>query len=215
MRRTHLALAAACFWFTASPLHAQFYGGRAYGPFGAYGFFPGAYQNSWSNGFSLYGPPVPTYGSVPGAFGGMDYRLNNNINIQNGARLGLGNPAAGGAGPRMRHFYQGGGNFVYGSELTAMLGKSGQAAIEVRVPSASAEVFFESFNTQQQGAVRQFTSPQIPIGVTHFYKIRARWKVDGEVQDQTRSVGVRANEKVVVDFNQPEKPSDAPILGQN
>lgn len=35
-------------------------------------FFSGAYGGFWLNGNSLYGPPVPTYGPVPGSFGGGD-----------------------------------------------------------------------------------------------------------------------------------------------
>src|SRR5437763_3567537 len=48
---------------------------RYYGYGYGFGYFPGAYGSVWSNGFSLYGPPVPTYGPVPGAFGGSDQRL--------------------------------------------------------------------------------------------------------------------------------------------
>jgi uncharacterized protein (TIGR03000 family) len=194
-----------------APAAAQFYG-PFYRPFGAYpygylGYFPGAYSNSWSNGFSLYGPPVPTYGSVPGSFGGSDQRLNN-IQIYNGANIGLGRSGSGGAGPRMRHFYAGSGMGMQTSPAAM-----GQAAIEVRVPVENAAVFFENISMQQQGRVRQFTSPSIQAGLTHFYKIRARWMVDGQVQDQTRSVGVRANEKVVVDFTQPESINPGPVLG--
>src|SRR5262245_40629173 len=48
------------------------YGGISTGYLGVY---PGGYNGFWSNGFSMYGPPVPTYGSVPGYFGGVDQRL--------------------------------------------------------------------------------------------------------------------------------------------
>src|SRR5262245_46340407 len=176
MRRAHFAVAVICFWFSAPPLHAQFYG--PYRPIGAYpygylGYFPGAYQNSWSNGFSLYGPPVPTYGSVPGAFGASDSRLHNNLQIYNGARLGLGGPGAGGAGPRMRHYY-GGAGASYPTQQQSM----GQALLEVRVPVESAVVFFEDTPMKQQGKVRQFASPPLQNGLTYFYKIRARWPID-------------------------------------
>jgi uncharacterized protein (TIGR03000 family) len=46
----------------------------AYPGFG-FGYYPGGYRGFWSNGFSLYGPPVPTYGIVPGTFGGSDQRI--------------------------------------------------------------------------------------------------------------------------------------------
>ncbi len=46
------------------------YYGLPYGPY-AFGY-PRALGTQWSNGHSLYGPPVPTYGPTPGAFGGGD-----------------------------------------------------------------------------------------------------------------------------------------------
>jgi uncharacterized protein (TIGR03000 family) len=210
MRRAHLLVAFVCFWFSAPPLYAQYFG--PYRPFGVYpygylGYYPGAYQNSWSNGFSLYGPPVPTYGSVPGAFGASDYRLNNNIQIYNGANIGLGGPGAGGGGPRRRFYTGGDGGFP--SQGTA------QALLEVRVPVDSAIVLFEDTLMKQQGKVRQFASPPLQVGLTYFYKIRARWQIEGgTMQEQTRSVGVRANEKIVVDFTQPDPANNPPIAGK-
>ncbi|QEL20094.1 TIGR03000 domain-containing protein [Limnoglobus roseus] len=46
------------------------YYGLPYGPY-AYGY-PSALGTQWSNGHSLYGPPIPTFGPTPGAFGGGD-----------------------------------------------------------------------------------------------------------------------------------------------
>jgi uncharacterized protein (TIGR03000 family) len=145
----------------------------------------------------LYGPPVPTYGSVPGAFGASDYRLNNNIQMYNGASLGLGGSGSGGAGPRRGYYYQSAGGFAQQQQQA-----SGQALIEVRVPVETAIVYFEDTQMQQKGTVRQFASPQLQGNLTYFYKIRARWPIGGEMQEQWKSVGVRAGEKIVVDFNQ-------------
>src|SRR5262245_23832082 len=48
------------------------------GPFVTYPPFIGPYSgrsgSTWSNGLSLYGPPVPTYGPIPGVFGNDDLR---------------------------------------------------------------------------------------------------------------------------------------------
>jgi len=148
---------------------------------------------------------VPTYGSVPGVFGGADQRLSNfpNIYMQNGAGIGLGNSGAGGAGPRRRHWTGAG-------DAAAMpANSSGQALIDVRVPAADAEVFFEGNNTRQAGARRMFQSPAVPVGTTYYYKVRARWKkADGSVADEERSVAVRANETTVVDFGTPAGPPE-------
>src|SRR5438876_4206298 len=145
-------------------------------PYGAFGYYPGAYSSSWSNGFCLYGPPVPTYGTVPGAFGGADQRLGNfqygNIGIYNGAGIGLGASGAGGAGPRRRHYA--GDGFAAGQVGTSTPA-TGQAIIEVRVPVASAEVFFEGVNTRQQGEKRVFLSPTLQGGLTYHYKVTAKW----------------------------------------
>ena len=50
--------------------------GPWFGPglWGWYPYYPGAVGSFWSNGLTLYGPPVPTQGSIPGSFGGGDAR---------------------------------------------------------------------------------------------------------------------------------------------
>ena len=73
----------------AAPASAQVYFGAGSPPpgfamirpfpyysYGYFGYYPSAFGSQWSNGYSLYGPPVPTYGPVAGAFGGSDQRLN-------------------------------------------------------------------------------------------------------------------------------------------
>jgi len=201
-RTVRLPLVLLTISIATGSAHAQVYGG--------FGYYPGAYNGFWSNGFSLYGPPVPTYGSVPGVFGGADQRLNNynfsNIHIQNGAAFGLGTPGAGGGGPRRRHWY--------GSDMAANVA-TGQATLDVRVPAANAQVFLEGIDTRQPGVRRLFLSPVLEAGVTYFYKVRATWKqADGTVADQEKSVAVRAKEVTVVDFTAPPKVDDKqPILG--
>jgi uncharacterized protein (TIGR03000 family) len=211
-----LALGSAV-WLGPAAAQAQQVGVGVtrYGTYGYYspsylGIYPGGYPGFWSNGFSMYGPPVPTYGTVPGFFGGADQRLSNfsNIQIDNGASIGLGQSGAGGAGPRRRFYAAGTG--APGMGNAAM----GQAVIEVRVPAADAEVFFEGINTRQNGARRLFYSPAIQEGTTYYYKIRARWKDGSKVEDQTRSVGVRANETFVVDFTKQDADGDKqPLVG--
>jgi uncharacterized protein (TIGR03000 family) len=202
LRTLQLLLVLLTFAISADSARAQVYGG--------FGYYPGAYNGFWGNGFTLYGPPVPTYGSIPGYFGGSDQRLNNynfsNIYIQNGASIGLGNSGAGGAGPRRRHWNA--------SSMPANVA-TGQATIDVRVPVANAEVSFEGTNTRQLGVRRLFLSPAIESGVAHFYKVRATWKqADGTVADQEKSVAVKANEVTIVDFTAPAKVDDKqPIVG--
>src|SRR5262245_55080552 len=98
-----LVLATVIALGSQTSARAQYIGGgvgaRPYCWYGGYypgylGVFPGGYNGFWSNGFSMYGPPVPTYGIVPGTFGGADQRLSNfavsnNFQIYNGAGIGL------------------------------------------------------------------------------------------------------------------------------
>ncbi len=215
-----IGLAAVILFSSVPTARAQYVGvgvgPRPVGVYGSYwpgylGVYPGGYNGFWSNGFSMYGPPVPTYGSVPGYFGGSDQRLSNfpNISIQNGADIGLGHSGSGGAGPRRRHWAGADG-------IAAPTPATGQAVIDVRVPAADAEVSFEGTNTRQTGTRRLFQSPVVQVGTTYYYKIRARWKLpDGTTADQERSVGVRANETTVVDFNPSQQPANdkQPLIG--
>ena len=162
----------------------------------------------------MYGPPVPTYGSVPGMFGGADQRLSNfpNIYIQNGRGTSASvAPEPGGGGPRRRR------SMPVESNVGTPCATNGQAMIDVRLQTPDAEVFFEGNNTRQAGVRRMFQSPTVQIGTTYYYKIfAARWKQpDGTIADQERSVGVRANETSVVEFG-PAKPiEDKPLIAAN
>jgi len=194
------------------------YGYPGFGyPWGAFGYYPGAYSSSWSNGFSLYGPPVPTYGIVPGAFGGADQRLGNfqygNINIYNGAGIGLGASGAGGAGPRRRHYYTGGG--AAAGQVPTSTAATGQAVIDVRVPVASAEVYFEGVNTRQQGEKRVFLSPALQTGQTFHYKVSAKWRDGEKAVEREKSVDIRAGDTVVVDFTKDEPATVGAVIGQD
>ena len=76
--------------------------------------------------------------------------------------------------------------------------------LEVRVPSATAQVFFNGRPTQQTGERRQFASPPLTPGRTYNYTIEARWMEKGQIVDQTRTVAVTASQAAVVDFTEPE-----------
>ncbi|HEY8504644.1 MAG TPA: hypothetical protein VIL46_08680, partial [Gemmataceae bacterium] len=60
------------------------YVGPVYGPGGYYfgphpGVYLGHYDGFYGNGFSMYGPPVPTAGPIPGYFGGSNQRLGGSV----------------------------------------------------------------------------------------------------------------------------------------
>jgi uncharacterized protein (TIGR03000 family) len=87
------------------------------------------------------------------------------------------------------------------------------ALITVEVP-ADAEVWIEGQQTKQTGASRQFVSPPIDKGRDYEYRIRARWKEDGKVVEQTKQITVFAGDNFTVGFPTGDKKTvvDAPKL---
>jgi uncharacterized protein (TIGR03000 family) len=71
--------------------------------------------------------------------------------------------------------------------------------LQVKV-SANAEILFDGRKTRQTGAVREFVSPPIPAQGTFTYTITARWMENGQPVEQTRTVNVKAGQRVTVDF---------------
>ena len=184
-------------------------GSRPGGYYGGYvGIYGGACPGFWSNGYSLYGPPVPTYGSVPGYFGGSDQRLfAPNISIQNGASIGLGGPGSGGAGP-LRGYYR------RNDAAAAPQVATGQATINVPSPGCRCRSLLRG---QQHSASRRPSPvpvagdpgrPDLLLQDSH------KWKQpDGTIADQERSVAVKAGETTIVDFTPSVKFVDkAPLL---
>src|SRR5262245_11742110 len=177
------------------PRPVGIYGG--YWP-GYFGYYPGAYSSSWSNGFSLYGPPVPTYGSVPGAFGGADQRLNTGnpwyrrddpfYPMPRGGKPGmlyavptapfraderLGPqplpPGLDGVEQAPQPRRQPGP--AEGAPATQPAENAAPIQIEVELPDADAELIFDDHPTRQTGKARLFTTPPLPRGQSYTYEV--------------------------------------------
>jgi uncharacterized protein (TIGR03000 family) len=88
----------------------------------------------------------------------------------------------------------------FGKVKPAAGGSAEPAAVEVKVPQADAELWFQGVKTNRTGKVREFASPALDRGTTYSYQVRARWMDNGEPVERTRSVTVRAGERVRVDF---------------
>ncbi len=87
----------------------------------------------------------------------------------------------------------------------------GRARLQILVP-ADAEVWLNGSPTTQRGEQRLFESPALAPGRDYQYEIRARWTERGRAVDRTRTVGVRADARVVVDFGQAEAvPAPFPV----
>jgi uncharacterized protein (TIGR03000 family) len=93
-------------------------------------------------------------------------------------------------------------NYSYGSSQQTEEKK--RVLVDVKVPKADAEIWFEGKKTNQTGTARQFSSPLLTPGRDYTYAIRARWVEDGKEVNRTRRVDVHAGDHVTVDFTRPE-----------
>lgn len=69
--------------------------------------------------------------------------------------------------------------------------------IEMTVP-ADAQVWFDGFKTTMQGSFRNFESPPVTAGHSYVYKLQVRSAATG--LNETKSISVRAGDRVTVDF---------------
>jgi uncharacterized protein (TIGR03000 family) len=180
-------------------------GGFGYSGFGYPGFirYSGRAGSSWSNGLSLYGPPVPVSGPIPGVFG-------NDALVQQwrstlapgyaGAGVGIGIYAT---FPRYR--------VLSGPPVVESV-SSGPAApvpaakvggsliLSVKVPQPAAEVRVNGRPTAQTGTDRIYETPPLEAGKSYTYTVTARWMERGQVFEMSKAVTGTPGEVVRVDF---------------
>ncbi|MFL5328531.1 MAG: hypothetical protein ACJ8C4_06415 [Gemmataceae bacterium] len=161
------------------------YVGVSAGPM--FGYYPGAFGGQWSNGYSLYGPPVPTYGTVPGYFGGSDQRLSNFPDL------------------RSNWYY---GPYGYRGVVIPLNAPKPviivvpMAVCEIRVPDPDAQVMINGSPWSVAGSVRRFET-RLPHGVASNCEIEAKWAGASGIGMGKRSVIMRAGETAVADFTKP------------
>ena len=214
------------YWYSGFPYGPRVappwsFPGLSGGPFIGYpGGFPGFYSaragSSWSNGLSLYGPPVPTYGPIPGVMGNQDLRRLWHDVPSPGIPFGWVGLYA--ASPRPRGLsvsvwpvaVEGIGP-VRGSSSPAPdpsnpgASKPGGCLIlSVKVPQPAAEVFVDGVKTAQTGTERLFESPVLPAGQEFRYEVTARWVERGVVHERKKIVSGTPGEVVRLDFTTPE-----------
>ncbi|MCE9533045.1 MAG: TIGR03000 domain-containing protein [Planctomycetes bacterium] len=174
------------------------YGYPYYGP--GFGIYPYDYRGFYGNGVSMYGPPVPTYGIVPGTFGASDNRVN-----QNAPFFGTGMGWWGYRSPSPRPTP----NFAFNPPATRIdangnivtdVPDQGVLSIEVIVPIENAFVFINDQLTKQTGTSRVFTSPMIQKDEVCEYDVRAEWIIDGKKTSLTQTVSGKPGQRVVADF---------------
>lgn len=87
-----------------------------------------------------------------------------------------------------------------------------KALLDVRVPHY-ADVWIMGEKTKQLGNEREFITPELTTDRIYDYDIRARWlDSEGRVHDQTRTVPVRAGERVHIDFFRPPPASQRIVI---
>jgi len=200
------------------------YGGYPY--YGNFGYFPNRVGSFWSNGMSLYGPPVPTFGPVPGVFGGGDQRFYANPNPWpfrgNGVGVGIypnsprpqksphhtpyewENETPLFAPPRVpvaRALPE-----LDATELDAPNNTPQSPApviVEVLVDTDAILVINDK-DTKTKGAERYFQSPPVDAGKTFSYEIEATWTNQGIPMRQRRTIILRAGDRATVDLTKPD-----------
>jgi uncharacterized protein (TIGR03000 family) len=184
------------------------------------------YRGFYNNGFSMYGPPFPTYGTVPGIYNGSDQHSYDGPGWYV-PRRPLTPP--GPDGPVMVPMHRADQTparpqppplppadreeeappprkVADGQETLPPPRKVQQdavATIEVRLPDATAEVAINGRATQQSGTTRVFESPPLLAGQVFTYDVKARWLSNGRPVNDDRTLAVEGGKRFVVDFTEP------------
>lgn len=200
------------------------------GPFLGYAYpysfwgFSGAAGATWTNGLHLAGPPVPTYGPIPGVFGASD--LNHQWRAHPNLGWGVGWFGAYSPSPRPKPItvnpYPPGDPRAFGPGYHRRLhpttgivieGVPGPAVeptraggclvLSVRVPQPAAEITVDGVLMSQTGTDRLFESPQLEAGKEYQYELTARWVQGGATVERKKVVTGKPGEVVRVDFAAP------------
>jgi uncharacterized protein (TIGR03000 family) len=85
-----------------------------------------------------------------------------------------------------------------------------QAVVEVRLPDAQGEVWFNGQKVSGSGKVRRFTTPPLEPEQYYHYIVVAAWFEDGRLMTDEVLVDIMAGSNVVIDFTQAPKDEAAP-----
>ena len=182
---------------------------------------PGAAGSFWTNGLSLYGPPIPTYGPIPGVFSGGDAGKHffHNPPPANGVWFGLGWGGYRSPSPRKGplsvsvHPAPAVGPSVQVIPAQPAVTPAGEPCLRlaVRLPEPDANLWIERTEMTQKGTDRTFESPPLEAGRTYRYDVVARWTADGREKAESRTVTGQPGQTISIDFT---KPADEPGVAQ-
>jgi uncharacterized protein (TIGR03000 family) len=81
---------------------------------------------------------------------------------------------------------------------------SDYASVQITVPSATAEIWFDGKKTTSQGLRRDFVTPELTPGKSFTYEVRAKWTENNQEFDQTKTLTVMAGRRTVFAFSSSE-----------
>ncbi|QJW94868.1 TIGR03000 domain-containing protein [Frigoriglobus tundricola] len=175
---------------------------------GVYGFF-GANRGFWPNGLSLYGPPVPVPGPIPGVFGNDDLTKNFRAVPYPGVAgygYGLGvytttpryhvppPPRL----PVVESLHPG-----PATPVAPPATSGGCVILSLRLPQPAADVFVNGQPTRLLGTDRIYKTPPVEAGRNCTFTVTARWLEHGQEVEMTKTVSGAPGEVVRVIFDSP------------
>jgi uncharacterized protein (TIGR03000 family) len=92
-------------------------------------------------------------------------------------------------------------NYNYNDVAPANAVAASTAQIEVLVPRADAQVWFNGSLTSTQGTRRDFDTPALQPGSNYSYTVRASWNEGGRMVTEECTVPVVGGARQLVDFN--------------
>ena len=172
------------------------YGGYGYPGYGGYGYSPyaglGGYQAPGLIHYYTYPSPVlwgSPYSTLHGALGSYS---TDGTDAADGRSIYAPDAFT---SPRMR-------TSLYPAIPYRDVGnEEGAAHLDVHVPDANAQLYFNGALTRQTGTDRTFVTPPLTSGTSYTYNLQARWRdAAGQERTSNRQVQVRAGGRAVVDF---------------
>ncbi len=161
----------------------------------------------WTNGRTLYGPPIPTYGPTPGVFGSRDddKQFFRNPPPANGVYFGLGWGGYRSPSPRHLPITVSVHPSVCVIEGPPAVTSDGAPCLRMTValPDPAAVLYVNHTEMKSAGDERQFESPALTSTEPVTYHLLARWTTNGKAVAESRTVSAKPGQTVRVDFRIP------------
>jgi uncharacterized protein (TIGR03000 family) len=91
-------------------------------------------------------------------------------------------------------------SYYRGEQTTVASVSPSQVALDIRVPSSSAEVSVNGEKISATGTMRTFTSDNLTAGQTYEYKVKGKWTENGKEMSRERTVKASPGQRTMVDL---------------